>query len=400
MRARALPAVLAALATLGLARSAAAQIVIGEGNASRYESMYGTPVEVSVDDLAQQPESYAGRAVRTHGQLELSMEPGQSRRGYLMRGYLYKIIVAPVTDIQSEFESQAMQLMGRDLEVTGVFVQGQASQTGGPNGGVQFWSYTGPPEKEPKGDIKAPEIRLEKLVTTPGRRDGQMIRVVGKFRGRNLYGDLPVRTQRTTSDWVIKDDLYAVWVTGRKPKGSGWELDSGLKRDTGKWVEVIGRPETVKGVTYIKAIRVALTGPPSADAQVQAPPPPPERPKKPPVVVFALPLDGDGEVPADSRFVVQFSKDMDENTFAGHVMLRYTGPVLPGDRGFGGVKLTYDRGRRALTVDPGDVLRPRRQIELILLPGIADIDGLTLVPRGAIRGAGEAVDVLRYRVGS
>ena len=33
---------------------------------------------------------------------------------------------------------------------------------------------------------------------------------------------------------------------------------------------------------------------------------------------------------ADSRFVVQFSKDMDENTFDGHVVLRYTGPVLPG----------------------------------------------------------------------
>ena len=303
-------------------------------------------------------------------------------------------------DIQSEFESQAMQLLGRDVEITGVFVQGRASQTGGPNSGVQFWTYTGPPEKEPKGDIKAPEIKLEKLVTTPGTRDGQMIRVVGKFRGRNLYGDLPVSTQRTTADWVIKEDLYAVWVTGRKPKGSGWELDSGLKRDTGKWVEVIGKPETIKGVTYIKALRVALTSPPSAHAEVAPPPPPPEKPKKPPVVVFALPLDGEAEVPSDSRFVVQFSKDMDEATFPGHVVLRYSGPVLPGDRAFDGVKLTYDRGRRALTVDPGDVLRPRRQLELLLLPGIVDIDGLTLVPRGAIRGAGNAVDVLRYRVGS
>jgi len=399
MRVRALSVAVAALVALGLARSAAAQIVVGQSDPSRYEMMYGTPVEVSVDDLAQQPESYVGRAVRTHGQLELSMEVGQTRRGYLMRGFLYRIIVAPVPDIQSEFEQQAMQLLGRDVEVTGVFVQGQASQTGGPNSGVQFWTYTGPPEKEPKGDIKAPEIKLEKLVTTPGTRDGQMIRVVGKFRGRNLYGDLPVSTQRTTADWVIKDDLYAVWVTGRKPKGSGWELDSGLKRDTGKWIEVIGKPETIKGVTYIKALRVALTTPPSAHAEVAPPPPPPEKPKKPPVVVFALPLDGEGEVPSDSRFVVQFSKDMDEATFPGHVVLRYSGPVLPGDRAFDGVKLTYDRGRRALTVDPGDVLRPRRQIELLLLPGIVDIDGLTLVPRGAIRGAGSAVDVLRYRVG-
>ena len=152
-------------------------------------------------------------------------------------------------------------------------------------------------------------------------------------------------------------------------------------------------------MTYIKAIRVSLTTPPSATADAKPPPPPPEKPRKPPVVVFALPLDGDPEVAQDSRFVVQFSKDMDESTFAGHVMLRYTGPVLPGDRGFDGLKLTYDRGRRALTVDPGDVLRPRRQVELILLPGIVDIDGLTLVPRGSAPKA-DFVDVLRYRVGS
>jgi len=249
-------------------------------------------------------------------------------------------------------------------------------------------------------------VSLAKLVSHPGKRDGQMIRVVGKFRGRNLYGDLPVSTQRTSADWVIKDDLYAIWVSGKKPKGAGWELDASLKRDTGKWIEVIGKPETIRGVTYVKAVRIQLTTPPSATADVKPPPPPPEKPRKPPVVVFALPLDGDPEVAPDSRFVVQFSKDMDENTFDGHVVLRYTGPVLPGDRAFVGMRLTYDRGRRALTVDPGDTLRPRRQIELILLPGISDIDGLTLISRGAslkadvVSQKNDVVDVLRYRVGS
>jgi hypothetical protein len=72
---------------------------------------------------------------------------------------------------------------------------------------------------------------------------------------------------------------------------------------------------------------------------------------------------------------------------------------LPGDRVFDGLKLTYDQGRRALTVDPGDVLRPGRQIELMLLPGIADIDGLTLVPRPG-KQMDDAVDVLRFRTGT
>jgi hypothetical protein len=396
MRSRAHLATLAVFATVALAAPARAQISIGE-DVSRYESLYGTPVEVSIDDLVNQPESYLQRAVRTHGRLDLLPQAGM--RAYQLRGMFHDIRVAPVPEVASDFEREGLQMMGRDVEVTGLFVQGSATQGGTSVYGIQFWGYTGPPEPGPKGELKAAEVTLEKLVATPGKRDGQTIRVVGKFRGRNLYGDLPIRTQRTTADWVIKDDLYAVWVTGRKPKGAGWELDAGLKRDTGKWIEVIGKPETLRGVTYIKAIRVSLTSPPKASAEVAPAPPPPEKPRKPPVVVFALPLDGDGEVAPDSRFVVQFSKDMDETTFAGHVLLRYTGPVLPGDRAFDGLKLTYDRGRRALTVDPGDILRPRRQLELILLPGIADIDGLKLVPRGASLKA-DIVDVLRYRVGS
>ena len=399
MHFRVAAALLAGAAMAGVSTPAHAQM-IGGGDVSRYDALYGTPADVTVDDLVNGSTAYVGRAVRTHGRLDMAMDIGQ--RGYTLRGLIQTIRIAPVREMASDWEQEALKMLGRDIEITGVFFEGRGGgqvQGGAPIHGVQFWSFTGPPEKEPTGEIKSTQLTLEKLVGTPGKRDGQTIRVVGKFRGRNLYGDLPVSTQRTTSDWVIKDDLYAVWVTGKKPKGQGWELDSGLKRDTGKWIEVIGKPETIRGVTYIKAIRILLTTPPSATADVKPPPPPPEKPKKPPVVVFALPLDGDAEVAQDSRFVVQFSKDMDEDTFAGHVLLRYSGPVLPGDRAFDGLKLTYDRGRRALTVDPGDVLYPRRQVELILLPGISDIDGLTLVPRTLSQKA-DTVDVLRYRVGS
>ena len=396
MHPRTLAVLLAAAGVLALSGPAAAQISVGE-DVSRYDAIYGKPVDVSVDDLVTEGMSYTNRAVRTHGRLELAFESTQ--RSYLLRGFLYQIRIAPVREMARDWEDAAMKMMGRDVEITGVVVEIGQAQGGQSGYGVQFWNFMGPPEKEPTGEIKAPEVTLEKLVANPGKRDGQMIRVVGKFRGKNLYGDLPASTQRTSADWVIKDDLYAIWVTGKKPKGSGWELDASLKRDTGKWIEVIGKPETVRGVTYIKAVRIQLTTPPSARADVKPPPPPPEKPRKPPVVVFALPLDGDVEVAPDSRFVVQFSKDMDESTFNGHVLLRYSGPVLPGDRAFDGLKLTYDRGRRALTVDPGDVLRPRRQIELILLPGISDIDGLTLIPRGTAQKA-DVVDVLRYRVGS
>ena len=369
---------------------------------SQYEGRYGKPVDVLISDLAQGPSSYYDQLIRTKGRL--GMEAALSRVYNLQDDFGNTVRIVAFPEVAVTFDEVAHKLVGRQLEVTGVFQA--VSVTGGqlPQGGltvpgiIQFMDFMGPPE-ERKGELKAPEVRLEALVSRPGKRDGQLLRVVGKFRGHNLYGDLPAKSQRRSADWVIKDDVYAVWVTGKKPKGSGWELDAGLRRDTGKWIEVIGVAETLGGVTYLKAERVALTTPPTATADAAPPPPPPERPKVPPVVVFTLPLDGDREVPSDARFVVQFSKDMDESSFKGRVLVRYVGPRLPGDREFDGVKLTYDGGRRALTVDPGDVLRPGRRVEVVLLPGIVDVEGLTLEPRPG-QHARDAVDVVTYQIGS
>jgi hypothetical protein len=371
----------------------------GAGN--RYEMLYGTPVDVSLSDLVQNPMSYTNRAVRTTGRLDI-LPAVQSRRTYILTDSIVNsALLQPVPEIGAEFESDGMRFLGRETTVTGVVVELDGAALANPTQpriAITFWQFMGPPE-EVKGPLKFVDVSMEKLVSRPGKQDGQTVRVVGKFRGRNLYGDLPARSTRASSDWVIKDDIYAVWVSGRKPKGPGWELDGSLKRDTGKWIEVIGRPETRNGITYIRAAQVRITDPPRPTADAAPPPPPPERPKVPPVVVFALPLDGEGDVPSDSRFVVQFNKDMDETTFKDHVLLRYAGPVLPGDREFDGIKLSYDQGRRALTVDPGDVLRPGRQIELMLLPGISDVDGLTLVARPGTQVDG-AVDVLRFRTGT
>jgi hypothetical protein len=295
-------------------------------------------------------------------------------------------------------------MMGKEIDITGVVkslgeVTAASRDTTASRVAILFWSYQGPPEK-PTADTlkKAVPVTLESLVATPGGRDGVLVRVVGKFRGSNLYGDLPSRSQRERGDWVIKDEAYAVWVTGKKPKGKGFDLDTSLKRDTGKWIEVIGKPTSRFGVTWIQAIQVTLSGPPSPTAQALPPPPPPERPKKSPVIVFALPLDGDAEVSTDSRFVVQFSKDMEESSFEHRVVLRYAGPALPGDQPITNMRFSYDRGRRALVVDPGMMLAGGRQVELLLLPGIVDSEGLALVPRGALTVEGFA-DILRYSTG-
>ena len=390
------------LAILGpLLLAATTAVAQDEYVLSRYEQMYGQPIDVSISDLGIGGGSYEGRAVRTKG--SLSLESIRTTRVYLLRDNMgNKVFIVPVPDLSADWEFNAMKMTGGEVEVTGVFGSTSSSSMqqgmGQAAGVIQFWKFLGPPEENEKLISDAPTLSLETLVARAARMEGKTVRVAGQFRGRNLYGDLPASSEKNRGDWVIKDDVYSVWVTGKKPKGSGWALDPSLKRDTGKWIEVIGRVETRGNYVYLRAAKVMPGAPPKPDSQAQAPAPPPEKPKVPPIVVFALPLDGEAEVPRQSRFVVQFSKDMDEETFKGRVVLRYVGRLMPGDRELDGVTISYDGGRRALTVDPGDVLRNGRQIELLLLPGIVDVDGLALEPRPG-REVGVAVDVLRYRIG-
>src|SRR5262245_21064987 len=372
---------------------------------NQYEMQFGEPVEVALSDLLNNPESYLDRAVRTHGQLEMGLDLKQSYR--LRDTFGGFLLIQPINDISYMFEQEARKGFGKEFEITGVFRQRNLANTTDPSAdrttpyAILFWAYIGPPDKEADkaAEKSATNLRLEDIVTHPGKYEGKMVRVTGLFRGENLYGDLPSRSQRKGADWVIKDDLFAVWVTGRKPKGDGFSLDASLKRDTGKWMEVVGRVASVGQVVYIQASTVSLGSPPkdAVVAQASPTPPPPERPKVPPVVVFALPLDGDREVPRAIRFQVQFNKDMNEDSFKDRVVLRYAGRPQPGDREFTAVRLMYDGGHRALVVDPGDVLRPGRVVELLLLPGIVDMDGMLLEPRDA-RPVGSAVDVLRYQV--
>lgn len=387
---------------LAAAWPAAAQVSVDYG-ADRYQTLYGEPVRVSLWDLAQNPEAYEQRAVRTTGRLEPSLEAGLSGRSFVLRDPtgMTAVDATPVPELGTLSQFDVGRMVGSEVELVGLFrAYGARSGSATTAGVLTFWELTGGEDERARKARPAEAYSLEALVAQPDRRDGQRVRVVGQFRGANLFGDLPTRSRLRSNDWVLKDDVYAVWITGRKPKGEGFNLDTGLKRDTGKWLDVTGRVSSRAGVVYIQAESVSLTSAPSPTAEAAPPPPPPERPKVPPVIVFSLPLDGETGVAGDERFIVQFSKDMDESSFNGRVLLRYGGPVRPGDRGFEAVTLSYDGGRRALTVDPGDRLRPGRVVELILLDGIHDIEGLPLQPRDpTLRRAQGATDVLRWASG-
>jgi hypothetical protein len=104
------------------------------------------------------------------------------------------------------------------------------------------------------------------VLNDPSGFVGVNVRVVGLFRGRNLFGDLPADSQRNASDWVLKEDEQALWVTGKAPKGKGWSLDPAYKGDTVRWLAVEGKIEVVNGVAYLRASKVILTRDPHTEA--------------------------------------------------------------------------------------------------------------------------------------
>lgn len=381
---------------LGLVTSAAAQMM------NEYEMRYGQTIDVSVDSLLDMPEQYRERAVRTRGSLE--MIPTGGGQLYGLRGtfgkYLY---IQPRAEVQYEWEQGARRWTGKEVEVTGSVHQTTDSQTGQSIVMIAIWGYLGPPDDKPAKRPESPDATLEELVTKPERYDGKTVTVRGQFRGENLFGDLPSSSRARSSDWVIKDDVFAVWVTGKKPKGSGWSLDASLRRDTGKWMQVTGRVRASRGVVTLEAVDVTLAKAPAATVATaptpEPTPPPPPRPKRPLTVAFSLPIDGERDVPPDALFQVQFSRDIDEASLRDRVVFRYAGRTQPGDNALDAVRFSYDGGLRTLRIDPGDLLRPGRIVEIVLLPGIVDLEGAPLETRPGVR-SGSATDVLRFQVAS
>jgi hypothetical protein len=244
--------------------------------ANRYEMQYGEPIDVSLEDLIQMPEPYYNRAVRTTGTLD--MLATTSARRWALRSLGGRVIISPVRETAMRFEDEARRWIARDIEITGVVQQAQDPERHTPTAMIIFWTFYGPRDESPEKRAPAEEVTLEDLLRRPGQWDGRAVRVVGQFRGANLFGDLPSASRRRSSDWVIKNDVFAAWVTGKKPEGKGWKLDAKLRRDTGKWLEVEGRVQTFRGVVYISAADVALGKAPSPTAHAEAPPPRPPHP--------------------------------------------------------------------------------------------------------------------------
>ena len=350
------------------------------------EALHGAPVDLSLAELLEAPTTYAGRAVRVRGRLVAGRAPGGEHQ---LTEDGTTVAVSAAAEIATMVTSQVASWNGDEVEVTGLFRLDSVADRAPYS--ILFWEYTAP-ERVAARDSAARSTTLAALAAGEAS-SSERVRVLGRFRGRNIFGDLP-DGNGVKNDWVIKDGPQAAWIRGKEPRGRGWALSLDSAEDTRNWVEVVGRSELHKGVLRLRAESVALVPPPAGAAHVK----PGRRVNVTrsirPVVVFFLPVEGDAMKP-DGRLILQFNKYMDEDTFRGHVRLRYA----DGGAELAGVKLTYDESRRALIIDPGDRLQAGRQVECVLLAGIADADGVPLTPRSGRQADEGAVDVLRFDVG-
>lgn len=229
--------------------------------------------------------------------------------------------------------------------------------------------------------LAAPSVRG--LALDPLRFDGQSVTVSGRFRGRNLFGDQPAAPSRSKFDFVIQLADSSIWVVGRRPKGTGFDLNVEARVDTGRWLEVQGDVHTGKGLVWIEAVAIRATAPVTEQAPaettaaVAAPQPPPQ-------VIFSTPTAGEADVAADVRVRLQFSRDMTAQSFKGNVLAAYDGReavergIPPGQTP--PFAATYDQGRRVLELKFSAPFDRFRTVIIRLAPGITAFDDQPMAP--------------------
>jgi hypothetical protein len=281
--------------------------ILSNRDTSKFEEIYGDVQNISLEELCNWTGPRIHGAVRTRGMLRASPRPRPSSPGKgepkdspsgpgataprgpqgpapgttapEERRYTLTLPtdrplttgvnrcgfgIRPGLIVADAFEFEVDTLNLREIEVVGTFEPPVGSDRSGPTsaapGGFWFWAYSVGPAKASRARDRAGLLAVEDLVARPDRLAGEIVKVVGQFRGKNLFGDLD--EDGPDDGWVIKDGAFAVWVVGKKPKGTGWSLDPASKGDTRRWVQVTGKLDRKGKVTQLKAMEVALVAPP------------------------------------------------------------------------------------------------------------------------------------------
>jgi len=220
---------------------------------------------------------------------------------------------------------------------------------------------------------------LRALALEPWKFAGQTVTVTGNFRGRNLFGDLPDAPGKGRYDFIVRGGEGAVWVTGLRPRGSGFDFDVDRRIDSNRWLQITGPLLLDRGLVRIEATRITLARPPDRTdpdrdegAPVSAAPPTPAD------VIFNSPTDGETDVSPTAPIRVQFSKGLAEATIAGRVRASYVGAAP--DAVGPALKITYDAANRALEIRFAQALEAFRTVKVEIVEGVTAFDGAAVTP--------------------
>jgi hypothetical protein len=233
---------------------------------------------------------------------------------------------------------------------------------------VLLLSGTTPPP--PAADATAPPLRT--VAMEPARFEGQRVSILGQFRGRNLFGDLPEAPAPAKWQFVLRSTDTAIWVMGLQPRGKTFSFDPAKRIDSGRWVRVQGTVRSAKGLTWLEGTSIELAQAPAesvTEVEVAPPPPPVE-------VLFTAPAEGEGDVRLDERIRLQLSRDLDPASLKDRIRITYAAagaaPVT--------FTATYTRDNRALEIRPSQPWERFQSVRVEFLAGIKGTDGGAVAP--------------------
>jgi hypothetical protein len=230
-------------------------------------------------------------------------------------------------------------------------------------------------------------MSVRALALEPWRYEGQRIIVLGNFRGRNLFGDLPGSPGKTKFDFVIRGAEGAVWVTGLRPRGKGFDLNVDRRVDSDQWLEVTGTIVQERGLVLIEAAQLAAA---KAPAAVEPTPEPVPGPPPPPVeVVFSSPTPDEIDVRPAGVVRIQFSRGLDPKSIAGSFRVAYFGAGAESAAAPPAFETTYDAANRAVTLRFKGPLERFRTVRVEVSDSLKAFDGAAARPWSLTFSVGE-----------
>lgn len=222
----------------------------------------------------------------------------------------------------------------------------------------------------------APTIRA--IALAPERFEGKTVTLVGRFKGRNLYGDVAQALSKSKWDFVLQSADAAIWVSAIRPRGQGFDLDPSARVDTGRWLEVSGIVRVEGPVVWIEgsAVKQGSAQQDTEPAEVAVPVPA----APPPRVIFSAPVPDDTDVERNTLIRLQFSRPMDARTFAGRIRIGYAAPSQGAASAPPAFMVKYDVGNRSLEIRFQEPLERFQRVQVQLLDGITAVDGQALPP--------------------